>query len=344
MGINKINDYLKKKVPNAYTKKSIHDFANQKIAFDVSILMNKYMNYALRVMVNKTNILEEDIDRHELVRIWICAMIKALGTWLSYKILPVLVFDGTANSIKNTELNKRKESKKLKREKIASLTEQIRADPLTNAGLIKDLNQALMNCIEIYPEDKLLFKNVAESIGIPCLTATAEAEQLCAMLCHDGYTSACYSIDSDLLAYLCPLIINKISDEMLVDEDGYQDLQFECIEVKIILEELQLTKEMFIDWCIMCGCDYNSHIKGLGSERCYKLIQKYKSIDDLVIKQDTLCLNHLECRNAFTKIDAEQLVADGDLHNLKMKPYDTIYSEYTKAQSYNIKLYYKDLQ
>ena len=70
MGIDKINKYLKTKVPNAYKKKSVNDFTNQKIAFDVSILMNKYMSYALKVMVGKTNIIEHDIDRHELVRIF----------------------------------------------------------------------------------------------------------------------------------------------------------------------------------------------------------------------------------------------------------------------------------
>ena len=271
-------------------------------------------------------------------------MIKAICIWLSYNILPIMVFDGKPNSIKNTELSKRKESKKLKREHIASLTEQIRADPLTNVGLIKDLNQALMNCIEIYPEDKLLFKNVLESIGIPCLSATAEAEQLCAMLCLEGYTNACYSIDSDLLAYLCPLIITKISDELSMDEDGYQDLQFECIDVNIILDELNLTPKMFIDWCIMCGCDYNNNIRGLGPDRAFKLILKHKSIDDLIIKQETSCLNHLECREAFTPIDTETLIADGNLHDLKMKPYDATYSEYTKNHAYNIKLYYKNMQ
>src|SRR5687767_12746749 len=152
MGIDKLNKYLKTKIPTAYTKKSVYDLEDQKIAFDVSILMYKYMNYALKIVVNKTNIIDEDIDRKELIRIWINGIIKSLTPWLTYKALPIIIFDGNAGNIKNATLTERWESKKLKKEKIASLTAQIRADPLTHCGLIKDLKQELIYCIEIYPE------------------------------------------------------------------------------------------------------------------------------------------------------------------------------------------------
>ena len=342
MGIDKLNKYLQKNVPNAFTKKSVYDLENQKIAFDISILLYKYMSYALKIVVNKTNIIDDDLDRKELVRIWINGIIKALSVWLNYKILPIVVFDGKAGNIKNATLSERWETKKLKKEKIASLTSLIRADPLTNCGLIKDLKQELINCIEIYPEDKLLLKNVLESIGLPCLVATSEAEQLCAMLCLENKCMGAYSLDSDLLCYGCPLMITKFSDEYCIDENGYQDLQVECISIDVVLKQLNMTHDMFIDFCIMCGCDYNTNIPNIGPPRAYTLIMKHQNIEN--IPKDTSCLNHLVCRDAFKQVVASTLVAEGNIDDLTMKSYDPTYTEYTKNHAYNIKLYYKSLQ
>ena len=340
MGIDKLNKYLKTNVPNAYSKKSVYDLENQKIAFDISILMYKYMNYALKIVVNQTNIIDEDLDRNKLIRIWISGIIKAFFIWLNYKITPVVVFDGPAGQNKNKTLANRSESKKLRKEKIASLTELIRSDPLTNCLLIKDLKQELMNDITIYPEDKLLLKNVLESIGLQCLAATSEAEQLCAMLCIEGYCIGSYSLDSDLLVYGCPLMITKFSDEFYENVNGYREIQVECIMIDVVLRELNMSREMFVDFCILLGCDYNESIRGKGVVGALKLISKYKSIDNIPI--DTTCLNHVECRDAFKIVPAKTLVQSGNIDDLTMKPYETTYIEYTKNHMHNIKLYYKN--
>lgn len=342
MGIDKLNKYLQKKVPNAYTKKSVYELENQKIAIDASILMYKYMNCALKIVVNKTNILEQDIDRHELIRVWINVMIKSLSIWLNYKCLPIMVFDGKPDYIKKDTLMERAEKRKARKLKIEELTCQIRADPLSSCHLIKDLKHELINYIDIHHEDKTLFKNVLESIGIPCLMATSEAEQLCAMLCIEGYCMGAYSLDSDLLCYGCPLMITKFSDEYYMDENGVQDLQIECISIDIVLKELKMTRDMFIDFCIMCGCDYNTSIKGVGPAKILKYIIKHQSIDHIPI--DITCFNHIACRNAFKLVPARSLVAEGDIDDLTMKPYDVTYALYTKHHAYNIKLYYKNLQ
>ena len=82
MGINHLIKYLQKKVPNAFSKSS-DAFENQKIAIDASIIMYKYRSSALKIVVNKTNILENNIDLNELNRIWISMMIKFLCHWLT---------------------------------------------------------------------------------------------------------------------------------------------------------------------------------------------------------------------------------------------------------------------
>ncbi len=352
MGIDKLNKYLKDKVPNAYNKKSVYDFENQKIAFDISIVMYKYMSYALKIVVNQTNIIDEDLDRNKIIKIWINGIIKSFFIWLNYKIKPVVIFDGPAGQNKNKTLIARGEGKRLRKEKIALLTSQIRADPLSNCMLINDLKKELMNDITIFPEDKLLLKNVLESIGIPCLTAICEAEQLCAMLCIESYCVGCYSLDSDLLVYGCPLMITKFSDELGEDINGNQEIQIECIMIDVVLRELTMTRDMFVDFCILLGCDYNQNIKNLRVSKAYQLILKYRSIDNIPVNEyiakhksiDITCLNHIECREAFKVVEAKTLVFEGDLDHLNIKPYEPTYVEYTKNHAYNIKLYYKNIQ
>ena len=38
-----------------------------------------------------------------------------------------------------------------------------------------------------------------------------------------------------------------------------------------MLEELQLTRDQFIDLCILCGCDYTDKIPGIGPVRALQV-------------------------------------------------------------------------
>ena len=40
--------------------------------------------------------------------------------------------------------------------------------------------------------------------------------------------------------------------------------------------------EQFIDMCILCGCDYTIKINAIGSINAFKLIKKYKSIENII--------------------------------------------------------------
>ncbi len=39
------------------------------------------------------------------------------------------------------------------------------------------------------------------------------------------------------------------------------------------LSAINLTEDQFIDFCILCGCDYASNIKGIGPVRALQLLQ-----------------------------------------------------------------------
>ena len=45
---------------------------------------------------------------------------------------------------------------------------------------------------------------------------------------------------------------------------------------------MKLSYEEFIDFCILCGCDYLPGIPKIGPVNSLKIIQKYKSIDSFI--------------------------------------------------------------
>ena len=53
------------------------------------------------------------------------------------------------------------------------------------------------------------------------------------------------------------------------------------INLEVLLKELNLNYDQFVDVCILCGCDYTDSIPGIGPMKSYDLIQKYKQIENI---------------------------------------------------------------
>lgn len=66
----------------------------------------------------------------------------------------------------------------------------------------------------------------------------------------------------DTLAFGCPILIRSFHKSN------------ECLEVELakILRLSGLTYEQFIDFCILCGCDYSTKIKNIGPVKAYSFI------------------------------------------------------------------------
>jgi len=115
-------------------------------------------------------------------------------------------------------------------------------------------------------------KKLFNILGIPFYQAPLEAETMCADLCKTGGVDAVLSEDTDVLAYGSPI--------MLKGFDGKSET-CQMICYTDVLEGLELTDEQFLDFCIMCKCDYNERIKGLGPASAYNFIGQYGSIEGI---------------------------------------------------------------
>ena len=67
---------------------------------------------------------------------------------------------------------------------------------------------------------------------------------------------------------------------------NYRDNTVKVYTLPIILEELNLSYDKFVDVCILCGCDYTSKIHGIGPISALKYISKYGSIENIIQEID----------------------------------------------------------
>ena len=67
--------------------------------------------------------------------------------------------------------------------------------------------------------------------------------------------------DMDALTFRTPKLLRKFTSSQGKDKQPIIEVDYEKM-----LEGLGLTYEQFVDLCILCGCDYCSTIRGIGSK------------------------------------------------------------------------------
>ena len=58
------------------------------------------------------------------------------------------------------------------------------------------------------------------------------------------------------------------------------------LKLPTLLEQLDVTMEAFVDFCILCGCDYCGTIKGVGAATAFKLLKTHGSIEKAIASLD----------------------------------------------------------
>ena len=91
--------------------------------------------------------------------------------------------------------------------------------------------------------------------------------------------------------------------------DIYNDTFVE-ISNKNVLNILNITNKQLLDFCIMCGTDYNNNIPKIGPENAFKYISKYINIEEIEknLKIDVTILNHICVRELFTVFDKYEII------------------------------------
>lgn len=354
MGIKNLTIVLKKKDKTISNEMKLSEFSGKIIAIDILTYLYKYV----RVSGND----------------WINIMSLFFYKLYKNKIKAVCIFDG--KNIPEDKITKRKERllnlektknkyekvKKIRKELYEKYEKGINITPnnisneivnilkLNNLkewknidisnlpkclNILKITENKLKNqCIKITDDYINLTKILSKKFGFYVTYANGEAEKLCSYLCINKIVYAVLSEDSDVIVYGTPRILSKYS---IKNENVYYT------DYNILLNKIDLTKSQFVDFCILCGNDYNNRTQiknkttnkniNIGPIRAFNLIKEYKSIDN-IIDINLEPLNHFKCRDIFTtfndmyldnnfsikflNIDKDELVNFLENHNCKM--------------------------
>ena len=185
-------------------------------------------------------------------------------------IKPVYVFDGIPPELKQKEIEKRKEAKRIAETKFKEAKEK---EDITE--MKKYSGRFVKITDEIIKESKELLK----AMGIPVIEAPSEGEAEAATLAKTNKVWATASQDYDALLYGTPFLIRNLtlSRRRKTSAGLFIDVHPELIEFQDVLNKLQIEKDQLIALAILVGTDYNpGGVKGLGQKRALEIVQRYK--------------------------------------------------------------------
>lgn len=308
MGIVNLRQFLKKKCGMFEKTVPLTFFYNKIISIDANMYMCVY-----KAVCDTENKFKE----------------KFINLFLSLveaKINVILVFDGKSPIEKTEEKKRRITQKEACETRIISSTDDIKEyeksgtiSPLLMQIYKRVVSNVSVEIIEpedldkmkqhvekqrkhifkITNEDFQIVKNLAKMFGFPVVTAPGEAEMFCAHLVKNKLADAVLTKDTDVLACSVPTMITEIN---VLNKEAT------IINIDYILSELKLSEDQMLDFCILCGTDYNSNINKIGPVGALKLIHKHENletIERLETKLDTSILKYPITRRLFTEIDIQ---------------------------------------
>lgn len=139
------------------------------------------------------------------------------------------------------------------------------------------LQKLMKRSINITSQDIQDLVTLFDLVGAPYLQAQGEADFLLASLYEDGHIGAVLSEDKDMLTHGIGHLVSG-----LIDPECRQAASVMLYNLKTILTESQLTNPLFVDFCILLGCDYCSKIDGVAEAKGLALLKKYGNISGIL--------------------------------------------------------------
>lgn len=298
MGIKKLVEFLRSKFPDVFKPIHLSDLAYKKVAIDIFYYLCIYKyRYGERFLFQ---------------------ILRMISILRKNDIHCVVVFDGKAPIDKDNEKKERREAKEKMNDNIRKVEEALEnfrmngivddvllafqtkrklvsdsffaKKSIINAKAIEgELSKMKKQLFQITSKNISDFKEILKIIKVPYIEAKGEAETLCSSLCLENKVDAVLSDDTDVLAYGTPIFLTKTDfAESACMRIDYNDL----------LKKLNFEPSQFLDFCIMCGTDYNKNISGIGTVKAFSLINKYKKIENIP-NIDISILNHNRVRELF---------------------------------------------
>ena len=187
-------------------------------------------------------------------------------------IKPIYVFDGQSSHLKKDTQAKRNEVK---------VQSERRWKDALEEGRIEDARKFAVRSSRMSHDVVDGSKKLLTLMGIPHIQAPGEGEAQASYLVEKGDAWCVGSQDYDCLLFGAPRMVKN-----LTISGGLGKL--ELIELKKVLEELDITREQLVDLALLVGTDFNPGIKGIGAKKGLKLIKDHGNIYSVLEDRDVI--------------------------------------------------------
>uniref|UniRef100_A0A4W5K5P4 Flap endonuclease 1 n=1 Tax=Hucho hucho TaxID=62062 RepID=A0A4W5K5P4_9TELE len=245
MGIHGLAKLIADQAPSAIKEQDIKNYFGRKIAIDASMCMYQFL-VAVRQDGNVLQNEDGETTSH------LMGMFYRTIRMLEHGIKPVYVFDGKPPQLKSGELEKRGE-RRAEAEKLLAQAQE--------AGEQENIDKFSKRLVKVTRQHNDECKKLLTLMGVPYIEAPCEAEASCAALVKAGKVFATATEDMDGLTFGTGVLLRHLT----ASEAKYYSIQF-----------------VFIDLCILLGCDYCGTIKGIGPKRAIDLIRQHGSIEEIL--------------------------------------------------------------
>ena len=203
-------------------------------------------------------------------------------------IKPIYIFDGTSDILKKGTQDKRREVKVESQKKMEEALEE---------GRIEDARKYAVRTSRMSPKIVEGSKKLLELMGVPYIQAEGEGEAQASYMVEKGDAWCVGSQDYDCILFGAPRMVRN-----LTITGGKANL--EMIDLKKVLEKLEISREQLVDVAILVGTDFNRGVKGIGAKTGLKLIKEHGNILNVIEKLDIQLEVEPEIlRNIFLKHD-----------------------------------------
>jgi flap endonuclease-1 len=269
MGIKGLFKFLQDAAPKCI--KEVHGpeaFTGRTIAIDASMCLYQFLIMIREghsgAYMNLTN-QDGEVTSH------IVGFITRTIRLIEAGIKPIYVFDGKPPELKLREL----EARKARRKEVAQVLEEAK-----ESGDSEQVLKSTKMSVKVTPTHNAQAKRLLRLMGLPVVEAPSEAEATCAALCKAGKVYAAATEDGDCLTFGTSILIRNLLAAEAQKKQIYE------VHLKVALEQLDMSMEQFIDFCILCGCDYCDHVKGFGPQTSVRSILQQGSIEKVLESLD----------------------------------------------------------
>tara|TARA_B100001094_G_scaffold333226_1_gene409640 strand:+ start:5423 stop:6415 length:993 start_codon:yes stop_codon:yes gene_type:complete len=257
MGIKSLTKTIQREAPSSIVNENLYKLSGKRIAVDASLIIYQQLLNNSRGKLFKTT--EGKITNH------ITGLFYKIMNYISLNITLIFIFDGKPPDNKQECIKERREKSEKAKELCITATTQEEKHKYEKASI--RVTKEMINDV----------KQLLTLMGVSYIHPNGEGEAYASELCRIGYVDYVLSEDMDSLVYGCPKLIRKCVDKTMKRKDIISIFHYDQM-----IKDIGLTKDQFIEFCILCGCDYCQSPSKIGPITALKLIKQYGTIDSII--------------------------------------------------------------